>query len=130
MKESSLPQVFIQRVVEITLLAGLVIAPLVVVPVFTNFVVTSKLLFFFLSALMLVIAFTWKTIRTQAISIPRSPVILPLVLFGLASLASSLLTTPYPAENILGMGGVYLSTALIAVIGGQFLRNRSSDTFM
>jgi len=130
MNETSLPKDPLSKITEAVLLAGIIAAPLVIIPIFTNFVVTSKLLLLFISATILVGTFVWKTIRTQAFSIPRSPIILPLCLFGLSGLISSILTTQYPTENLLGMGGVYLSAVLLAVIGGQLLRNRSSQLFL
>jgi len=130
MREYSLPHPVIKKLTEVILLSGVVAAPLIVLPIFANFVVTSKLLVLFISAIFLAAIFIWQTIRTQAISIPRSPIILPLTIFGLVGLISSLLTTQYPTENLLGMGGVYIATAVVAVVGGQFLRNRSSELFM
>lgn len=129
MKESSLPSI-VTTITKYLLLSGLIAAPLVIIPVFMNFIVTSKLLVLFITAAVLLAIFIWRTLKQQTIELPRSPLVIGLGLVGLSSLASSILAAPYPNENLLGMGGVYLATALIGVIGCQFLANRTQRVFI
>lgn len=115
---------------EILLLSGVVIAPLVVLPFFTSFITSSKVLALLVTAIIFLIVFVWKTLRTQTITVPRSPLVLPLVLFGASVAVSSILTTPYPMENLLMMGGIYISTIILTVVGASYLKPNSQHRFL
>jgi Flp pilus assembly protein TadD len=112
------------------LLLGLVaLISIVVFPVFTNFMVTSKILVLFLVALSLLSLLIWHLLHRQSLEVPKSPLLAPLLFFGLALLASSLFTTRYPVEALLGMGGVYVSMVVVALVGSILLKKANTMTF-
>jgi len=53
-----------------------------------------------------------------------------LLFFGLATLASSFLTNNYPVEALLGLGGVYIATTIIAIFGGSLIPKNSTSKFI
>ncbi|MDQ3008457.1 MAG: tetratricopeptide repeat protein [bacterium] len=119
----------LERFSQFLLLALTVTTPLIVLPFFTNFMITTKVLFLLVSAVLLLSVFIWNTLRRQAFEMPKSILILPLVLFGVSTLASSLFTTTYPVENLLGMGGIYLAATIIALFGSGTLKKHSAELF-
>lgn len=130
MKEiSNRTQTPLNIVAHTLVLGGLVLTPLLVVPFFTNFMVTSKLLVMFVMALLLIGVFVWQTLERRTFEIPRSPLVVALVFFGLSALVSSIIATQYPVENFLGLGGAYISLAIIAVVGGLLIKGKSASDF-
>jgi tetratricopeptide (TPR) repeat protein len=123
-------QTIINRLSYWVVLTATALAPLLVIPVFTNFMVTSKLLIISVSAILLLGLFIFHTVKNRVLEVPRSPLVPGLLLFGLLMLLSSLLTTSYPVENILGMGGALIGFSLIAVLGSLLIKGRPSQDFM
>ncbi len=111
------------------LLSLVVLISLVVLPIFTNFMVTTKILLLFVSSFALLSLFIWQILHKQSIEVPKSVVFTPLLVFGLATLASSLFTNRYPVEALLGMGGVYLGMVIVALVGGILLRKSEASHF-
>lgn len=111
-------------------LATTVLAPLLVVPVFTNFMVTTKLLVLSVAAVLLIGVFVYHTVKNRVLEVPRSPLIPGLLFFGAAVLASTLLTTRYPVENLLGMGGALIAFVVITVVGALLIKARSTQDFL
>lgn len=130
MHDSSRPSSLLPKVTEVLLLLGLIFAPLAVVPIFTNFLITSKLLLLFGTAIILGCIFIWKTIKDRSIEVPHSSLVLALTLLGFVALISSVLTTQYPMENLIGNGGMFIALIVIAITGGQFLRTRNEMVFL
>lgn len=111
------------------LLGTLLLTPLVIIPAFANFMVTSKLLILLVAAVLLVGVFVWQTLQRRVLEIPRSTLVAAVAAFGVAALASSLLASQYPVENLLGLGGAYVAVAVIAVLGSMLLRKKSNQDF-
>lgn len=118
------------RLTKPLLLSLVLLSPLLVLPVFTNFMVTTKLLLLFVVAVLGLGLFIYHTFQTRKIEIPRSSIIPSLALFGLFSLLSSLLTTTYPVDNLLGLGGAYISFVIIVFVGSLFIRDREGGQFL
>lgn len=111
-------------------LATVILAPLLLVPVLTNFMGTSKLLLLSLTTIALAGLFIFHTAKHKVLEVPRSPLIPSLLFFGVAMFISSLLTTRYPVENFLGIGGALLAFAVIAIVGSLLIKTRSSHDFL
>jgi Flp pilus assembly protein TadD len=120
---------YMKRLPTFLLLGLITLVSIVVFPIFTNFMVTSKILFFFVTALALLSILVWQILHSQSLEVPKSSLLAPLMVFGLALLASSLFTTRYPVEALLGMGGVYVSLVVVAVAGSILLKKAETTTF-
>ncbi len=118
------------KVPKYLLLALVVLVSLAILPFFTNFMVTSKILVLFVIALAALALLIWQVLTKHSLEVPKSPLLLPLVAIGLATLASSLFTTRYPVEALLGMGGVYLAAVVVALTGGLLLKKGESRDFV
>jgi len=90
-------------------------------PFTDNFIVLSKLYTVLGFAGIVGLLFALKSISKQAISFLWTPLSLPVLLFGASMLASSLLTNSYPQESLLGMGGVFVATSIITLLGSVIL---------
>jgi len=84
---------------------------------------------FFFAALLIAFIFTVATFTKKAWEIVVSPLTLPLVLFGVVAIASTFFTNQYPVQAVLGMGGVFISTVLIAILGGTLMIRKKAEIF-
>ncbi|HYD34831.1 MAG TPA: tetratricopeptide repeat protein [Vitreimonas sp.] len=107
-----------------------VLTLLLVIPFFVNFMITTKVLVLLVGAIVLMALFVFSSISSRSLRLPTHPFLLPLLLFGISSIISSLTTNSYPIENLLGFGGVYISFVVIAFCGGLVLTPRSSTTLV
>lgn len=112
------------------LLAILVMIPLAVFPVFENFITTSKSLLLMTSASLTFGIFSLRAAKKGKLQLPVNPLVGSLFLFGVAILISSLFSATYPVKNLLGMGGVYLSVVMMAILGGSLLPKKKSVSFI
>lgn len=103
------------------MLAFVALLPILVVPLTNNFIVHSKLFLILFGAIITGLLFFLNSFNKQVWKFIVSPITLPLVLFGLAVAASTFFTQNYPVENLLGMGGVYLGSILIALFGSSLI---------
>jgi tetratricopeptide (TPR) repeat protein len=107
------------------LVAGILLSAGLVLPFFDNFMVSSKILILFVVALVLSGLFLFNAFVKNKIEIALSPIVGALTFFGAAIAAATFLTTKYPVNNLLGMGGVYLAVAVIGIVGGSILAKKS-----
>lgn len=91
--------------------------------------VTTKLLLLFVVAIILVGLFVWHALYYRVLELPRTLLLPALIAFGLLSFLSSVLASPYPVENLLGLGGAYVGAALIAIVGGILLAPKTAKHF-
>jgi len=94
-------------------------------PLTDNFLVHSKHFGLFVMAILFVLLFMSLSLIRKKMELATTPLLLPLMIFGGVTLASTLFTQPYPIEALLGMGGVYLASVLIAIFGGSLLPKKS-----
>jgi tetratricopeptide (TPR) repeat protein len=98
---------------------------ILVIPVTDSFVDQTKSYLLFLSSILVILFFALKTLREKAAKITVSPISGSLLFFGLAAVASTFFTSNYPVESLLGMGGVYIATTIIALLGGSLIKKNS-----
>lgn len=103
---------------------------LIVLPVTDSFIEHSKIYTLFFGAILTVLLFIFKTFKEKAVRISVSPLTGALVLFAVATLASTFFTADYPIENLLGLGGIFLSTTAIALFGGSLLPRDITNKFL
>lgn len=108
------------------LLSILFLTPLFILPTSNNIIAHAKTLLVFIAALGACFSFILSTIRKKRWELILSPLTIPLVLFGIATAASTFFSSPYPVENLLGQGGVFISAIIIAVIGGSVFSKKHS----
>lgn len=94
-------------------------------PLTDNFMVHSKHFGLFLITMAFVVLFGILALTRKKMELATTPLLTPLLVFGAVVLASTLFTQPYPIEALLGMGGVYLASVLIAIFGGSLLPKKS-----
>lgn len=119
-----------KKVSLIGILAIAVLSVLLVVPVTDSFIEHSKTYTLFFGAILTLLLFVVKTFKEKAMRITVSPITGALVLFGLAATASTFFTADYPVEGLLGTGGVFLSTTIIALFGGTLLPKTTTKQFL
>lgn len=119
----------VPKLAEWLLWATLGLSTLVILPVFLDFMISTKVLFILVGALLLGGLFLYHSGLKKNISFMNHSLTLPLALFGLAGGLSTFLTGPYPVENLLGWGGLYLSFVVIALVGGSLLPKDSVQRF-
>lgn len=113
-----------------TLLAGVVLSTLLVLPITDNFVAHTKTYLLFAVAILMGILFVVRSLKRSSFDIVLSPLTAPLLVFAVATLISTFATNTYPVENLLGFGGVYLATVAIALFCGSLLPKDSANKFM
>jgi tetratricopeptide (TPR) repeat protein len=109
------------------LLGFLALLPVIIVPFTNNFIGHSKLFLILTTAIITALLFFIRSFKSRVWRVIVSPITLPLVLFGLAVAASTFFTENYPVQNLLGLGGVYLSSILLAVLGSSLIKKEKAD---
>lgn len=103
----------------------LVVLGLMVLPFTDGFVVDTKVFGFLLFSLLLVLSYTAYSLKHKGFQIVLSPLLLPTAFFGLVVLLSALIAKPYPVEELLGYGGLWLAAVLTIIVGGSFLPKKT-----
>ena len=127
---STVSSTFLANLSRWILLAVIAAVRLLVFPFFTNFMITSKILILFLGAGALLSLFVWDVLTKRGFEVPKSPLMMPLTVFGLSTLFATFFSSRYPVENVLGMGGVLISFVLIALLGSILSKRVKADTFI
>ncbi len=107
-----------------------VLSVLLLVPVTDSFIEHSKLYVLLFGSLIITALFIVKTFAERAVRITVSPVTGAIVLFALATAASTFFTADYPIEGLLGLGGVFLSVSVIALLGGSIMPKDITSKFL
>jgi tetratricopeptide (TPR) repeat protein len=108
------------------LLGSVFLLPWLLLPFTDQFIGQTKILIGIVATLTLGFLYLISVIKTKLIKVDINPFTLPLVLFGIAILASSFLSGNYPVEHLLGIGGTYLSMVMIVLWGGFLIKDKGS----
>lgn len=119
-----------KKVSLVSVLAIGVLSTLLVVPVTDSFIEHTKFYTLVFGAILVLLLFVAKTFKERAVRVSVSPVSGMLVLFAIATLASTFFTADYPVEGLLGLGGVFLATSVIALLGGNIMPKDSTEKFL
>lgn len=95
--------------------ASLVMGVLLVLPITDGFLFTTKLFMMFAITILLGFAFVVYSVQRKTIELVLSPFTVPLILFGLAVMASTFFTNNYPIEALFNLGGVYIAMVLFVL---------------
>lgn len=112
------------------MLAIPVLSVLLVLPTTDSFIEHTKTYTLLFGAVLTLLLFVIKTFKDRAMRITVSPLTGALVFFGLTVGAATFFSADYPVEGLLGLGGVLLSTTIIALFGGSLLPKDSADYFV
>ena len=122
--------ILLKKVSLISVLAIAVLSILFVLPITDNFIEHTKFYSLIFGALLVFGLFVVKTVIEKAVRVSISPVSGSLVVFAIATLAATFFTAEYPVEGLLGMGGVFLATTVIALFGGSIMPKDVTDKFL
>lgn len=100
--------------------------PILVVPLTTNFVIDSKMYLLFFVGIIVSILYFLNSFKDKVWKVVISPITLPLILFGVAATLSTFLTQSYPVENLLGLGGIYLTSVIVSILGASVIDKKKS----
>jgi len=114
----------------VSVLAVGILSTILVLPITDSFIEHSKFYTLVFGALIVVFLFLVKTLKERALRVSVSPMSASLVLFSVAVLASTFFTADYPVEGLLGLGGVLLSTSVIALLGGNIMPKNITEKFL
>ncbi|GIK84513.1 MAG: hypothetical protein BroJett025_11350 [Patescibacteria group bacterium] len=123
-------QSLFKKVSLFSVLAIGVLSTLLLVPVTDSFIEHSKLYTLLFGALVVLFLFIVKTFKERAVRVSVSPVSGALLLFALATVAATFFTSDYPVEGLLGLGGLFLSTSVIALLGGSIMPKDVASKFL
>jgi tetratricopeptide (TPR) repeat protein len=112
------------------LIAGISLTPLLVLPLSDQPIIDSKILISLVITLVFLSLFTLKSWFKKTISFLISPLSIPLLLFGVATLAASFFTGNYPVEHLLGMGGVLISIVVMISFGADLIDKDTLENWL
>lgn len=101
-------------------------AILFIAPLTNNFITDSKTYSFFFLTAALILVYLARSVQKRTLEMVWSPFTLPLLLFGGAILTSSLLTSSYPTESLLGFGGIFLAGLAVVLFGSPLLKENQA----
>lgn len=113
-----------------SILAIGVLSTILVLPVTDNFIEHTKFYTLTFGALLILLLFILKTVKEKAVRVTVSPVSGATILFLIATLASTFFTSNYPVEGLLGLGGVFISTSIIVLFGGNIMPKDITNKFL
>jgi tetratricopeptide (TPR) repeat protein len=111
-------------------IATIVSSVLLVVPVTNAFVSDTKVYVAFLAAIASVALFLFYSVKQRAFEFVLNPLIMAVFLFALSAGAATFFANQYPVENLLGLGGIIIASALIALFSGTTLPKRVVDPIL
>lgn len=123
-------QKLLKRVALWSAIATTFLSVVLVVPLTDSFIDHTKTYILFFSSILMILFFMIKSLRQGSLKITISPITSSLFFFGLAVAASTFFTSSYPIKALLGMGGVYISATLIAILGGSLIPKDSTSKFI
>ncbi len=123
-------QTVFKKISLVSVLAIGVISVLLLVPATDSFIEHTKLYVLLFGALVVTALFIVKTFTERSVRVTVSPVSGALLLFTLATAAATFFTADYPIEGLLGLGGVFLSTSIIALLGGSIMPKDITTKFL
>ncbi len=108
------------------LILTVALLPILVVPLTTNFVIDSKMYLLFFAGIIISILYFLNSFKDRVWKIIISPITPPLILFGVVTTLSTFLTQSYPVENLLGLGGIYLTSIIVSIFGASIIDKKKS----
>ena len=104
--------------------------PIFFVPYITNPLSKSKIFLTIFTAFVSVFAIIFLGFKKKKWQILLSPVTVATLIFAAFILISSLVSHQYPAKQLLGMGGVYLSLSAIILFAPTLVKGDISEKFL
>jgi tetratricopeptide (TPR) repeat protein/uncharacterized membrane protein YeaQ/YmgE (transglycosylase-associated protein family) len=114
---------FLFKNYHLLILVTALILPIWVTPWFEQIFYTSKILLSIVVAILVSLAWITNIWQKKVLHLAWSKLSLLLVSWLGIILASTFLSNKYPVENLMGMGGVYISGLVTALLGSTLLKN-------
>jgi len=124
--KNNTPNSSLNKISNLLVLSVVALLPILVIPLTNNFVSQTKSFYFTLVAIILMFVFVIRSFKKQSWEMVASPVIGPLFLFGLSTLATVFFSNSYPVKSLIGMGGIYLAVVLIATLGASLIKTKKN----
>lgn len=110
--------------------ASLVLLPVLALPFFEGFLISSKYLLLLIVLLISLVMWAARIITTGKLGLRLNAVSLSFVLFGAVVLISTFTTNAYPFQQLFGMGGIMLTGVLVSLLLGSILPTKSTQSFI
>lgn len=107
-----------------SLVVAVFLLPTFFAPYFINPLINSKLLLVLVLALLVSATFIISSLQKKSWELIKTPFTLPLLGFALLVVVSSLISHQYPSKQLLGIGGAYLSFALVVLLTPSLLQDK------
>ena len=107
-----------------SLVTAVFLLPTFFFPYFINPLINSKLLLILVLALIISATFVISSLQKKSWELIKTPFTLPLLGFALLVVVSSLISHQYPSKQFLGMGGAYLSFALVVLLAPSLIQEK------
>lgn len=101
-----------------------------VLPFTTNFMVDSKFYLVGFGSIAIFMLYLLQSFKTKKLLLTVSPYTIAGLALAVSTTASVFFTANYPVENLLGIGGAYLASALIILFGDRILSKQSVPTVL
>lgn len=103
------------------LILSLVLGITGILPFFYNTALSSKLFVVAATAILTVLLYAISLIKEKKFEITTAPLISMYGLFSLSALVSIFFTNQYPVQNLLGLGGFQLASAVLLFFGANIM---------
>lgn len=104
--------------------------PLFFWPYIFNPIANSKSMLIFALALLTMLGFVINSLKQKSWQILKTPVFIPALIFAGLVIVSSLVSHQYPAKQLLGLGGGFLSVVLLIVLLPSLLNKNVGKLFL
>lgn len=101
--------------------------PILVIPSINNPFFNSKGLLLFALAIGTLFTYIFNSFKEKKWLLSSNPLLLPLILFGGSILLSTLVTSQYPFDQLLGWGGFFISFVLIIIFAPTLIKKDHSQ---
>ncbi len=126
----SRPDTLLRRTAEYIILVSTVLIIIGLLPFTDYFLTQSKHFMFLVTTLLVSLIYAFYSIRKGTLAVVVSPILVPILLFGLAMMASTFFTNPYFVEPLLGYGGIFLAGVMFVVFGGTLVSKFTSEKLL
>lgn len=104
-----------------------IVTPLFVLPFTENFILDSKWLIITTFSLLLLILYLLTSMLKKQVLFAKSRISLPLLFLAISAVLSSFLTAPYPVENLVGWGSIFILLSLVTLVIPTELPKNTED---
>lgn len=109
------------KLIHSVFVASLVLGVIGILPFFFNTAMSSKLFIVVLTAILAGLTYAFSLIKNKKFEVTTAPLVSLYALFTVSVLVSAFFTNQYPVQNLLGLGGFQLASAVLLFFGANVL---------